>query len=107
MKTLSLLIVVLLAGCASFGTASAARIARDGAGNHVRLTDEPCTSTKGALATMPPEIRKQARAGSVYWQGKVYEACWLEHDKDHDWIVDEDGDDAMAPKSVFKRETEI
>jgi hypothetical protein len=99
------LLAVVLTGCASVQKVSAARVLQNGP-DHIRLTDEPCESTAGVLATLPPEMRKTLKAGSVYWHGKHYAACYQEH-PNHILIVDESGDGGQIDLNQFLRETEI
>lgn len=98
-------IALVLGGCASVAAASV-RVMRDDAGNHVRLTDAPCVSVRGVFEGMPKAARDSAKAASVYWQGKNYEACWTEYDDEHEYVIDETGDAGVIPKRRFKTELE-
>lgn len=77
----------------------------DQTGNEIRLLETPCVSKAGALATMPPEARANAKAAWVKWEGKVYSACYALQGR---WgngrvlIVDESGDAGVMPSEVFK-----
>lgn len=102
MKKLSLLLAVML-----FSTsAAAARVMKDTQGNHIRLTNEACTSTAGMLAQLPTALRLELKAAEVYWQGKSYAACYRE-DGEYILIVDEEGDSGAMNASEFKKDLEV
>jgi hypothetical protein len=81
----------------------AARTMEDGKGNSVRLSDEPCVSTAGVLATMPEKARKDFKAATIRWEDKDYAGCWTDTGT-HYFIIDESGDNGHVNKRAFKED---
>lgn len=93
LKTLLILVVALLA--LHIASAYAATyVAKDAAGNVVRLLDEPCDVASGWL---------KARKAEFLYQGKRYKSCWLAV-KEVVLILDETGDVTPLPVQAFRKE---
>ena len=69
-------------------------VAKDAAGNVVRLLDEPCDVTTGWL---------KARKAYFRYEGKEYKSCWIGF-KDLVLILDETGDVTPLPVQAFRKE---
>jgi hypothetical protein len=82
---------------------AAVRIVMDDKGNYIRLTDEACVSTKGQLSTIPDNVRPKLKAASIYFSGRLYEACYREF-PNHVIVFDEDGEGAQIELRIFKPE---
>ena len=77
------------------------RVMEDGRGNVITLLDGPCVSQAGVLANITPAPRKVAKAASVFWQGKPYEACYLEEGT-LIYLIDESGDQGAIESRRFQ-----
>jgi hypothetical protein len=73
---------------------AASYVAKDAAGNVVRLLDEPCDVTTGWL---------KARKAYFRYEGKEYKSCWISL-KDLVLILDETGDVTPLPVQAFRKE---
>lgn len=73
---------------------AATYVAKDAAGNVVRLLDEPCDVASGWL---------KARKAEFLYQGKSYKSCWLSV-KDVVIVLDETGDVTPLPIQMFRKE---
>ena len=73
---------------------AASYVAKDAAGNVVRLLDEPCEVASGWL---------KARKAYFRYEGKEYKSCWIGF-KDLVLILDETGDVTPLPVQAFRKE---
>lgn len=73
---------------------AATYVAKDAAGNVVRLLDEPCDVATGWL---------KARKAYFRYEGKEFKSCWIAT-KDVVLILDETGDVTPLPVQAFRKE---
>lgn len=73
---------------------AATYVAKDAAGNVVRLLDEPCEVTSGWMKARKAEFR---------YEGKEYKSCWIAV-KDLVLLFDETGDVTPLPIQAFRKE---
>ena len=71
-------------------------------GIEMRLLDKACTHPK-VVALLLDEWAPKFRQGQLVYQGRPLQMCWVETRPGHIAIVDEEGDAAEVPKSVFKK----
>lgn len=72
-----------------------------GEGIEMRLMDKFCSHPK-VVALLKDEWVPRFRQGRLIYQGRVLQMCWTESRPGHIVVVDEDGDAAEVPRSVFK-----
>jgi len=84
-------------------------IAKDSNGNSMTLHNSPCTDGK-VLALIAVQVHKkyqdQFRAGVMFYQGRIHQACWLA-DSGLVYVIDDAGDLSSMPQEAFKRANEI
>lgn len=100
MKTLIVLLFSLAIGFAH------ADVFFRGEGIEMRLMDKPCTHPK-VLALLRDEWIPKFQQGRLNYQGRELQMCWTPTRAGHVAIVDEDGDAAEVPTSVFKKVTSL
>lgn len=98
MKRLYIMIAsVLLASCAHMQSV----VASDGR-NSVRLTDQPCVDA-AVLKHLNPKYRDVVQEASAVIDGHQYAACWMV-DRDQAHLLFDDGEQALIPRSSFRRD---
>lgn len=73
---------------------AASYVAKDAAGNVVRLLDEPCDVASGWM---------KARKAYYKYEGKEYKSCWIAV-RDLVLVFDETGDVTPLPVQAFRKE---
>lgn len=80
---------------------AAERILENGRGDYILLLDEPCVSVAGALTNLSDEARKIARRASIWYQQKLYDACYAEAEG-FVFLVDELGGQGVMSSEQFR-----
>ncbi len=91
-------LIVLLALVASQAHAD---LAFKADGIEMRLMEQKCTHAK-VLALLKDEWVPRFRQGRLSYRGRDLQMCWTESRPGHIVILDEEGDAAEVPRSVFK-----
>lgn len=71
-------------------------------GTKITLRDEPCTA-KDVLQHVPPKNADGLKAGSVFWEGKLYGLCWKMATPDTVAVVDSDGSSGFISVAEFAK----
>lgn len=110
MKAIAVVLLALLAGCASMQEQEQPRtlVATFAAVNTAAaLFDEPCTN-EAVLKAIPPTHRAKAKAARGHYEGKEYGVCWLWNDPGTAAvIVWDDGGGFQVPKHMLKMALEV
>lgn len=94
--------LLAIAALVAAGSALSAEMTYKTDGATVRLHDQPCTLAP-ALALIREEYKSAHQAGVLEADGRMVRFCWVALNG-FVYVVDEDGDMARLPISVFKRE---
>ena len=68
----------------------------------------PCVSEK-VLTLIPPELHSRFKAAAMMWEGKPYEACWVQPGgmtKDV-YLIAEDGSSGIVPRRLIAFDLEV
>lgn len=69
----------------------------------ITLFDTPCVSTAEEFANIPNDVRALLKAGSVLYEGTLYDLCWAEIEGDDRYfVVDQKGGRGRIDKGLFK-----
>lgn len=93
--------LLAIAALVAAGSALSAEMTYKTDGATVRLFDEQCTLAP-ALSLIRDEYKAVHKAGVLELDGRVVQFCWTPLNG-FVWIIDEDGDTARMPFSVFQR----
>lgn len=96
-------VIAMLLACAATVVSAEPRTYKDDKGNYVRLTDDPCVSTAGVLSTIPSALRPELKAATIYWEGKLFAACYRDRGTQID-IIDESGDGGTVDARAFRKD---
>ena len=97
----SLLMSLLLIFSINF--ANAQEVSADFGGNKVTLTTKECKNPV-ILAMLKQEYHAQFKAGTVLFQGKSFDMCWILDPRDTTqiYLIDIEGDSGFLPIELFK-----